>query len=223
VPRDVAPKPARPRRLPPGERRAQIVEAVLDVVAKHGVPGATVSKIAAEAGVSEGALYVHFGSRDDMLRAALDRIFGEMAELIGSSVGSSAVERLTHIAEHHSRMMQTEPDRFANPWIEFIAAGPQVGIREAVAETQSKAFALMLEIVKEGQAEGTIRGDLDARRLTWQYYTILWAENVSSLMGLSEYIDDGHSAYSLDLLLHDAAVEADGDSAGADRRPRPPE
>ncbi len=195
----------RVRRLPPDERRAQIVKAVLDVVAKHGVPGATVSRIAAAAGVSEGALYVHFGSRDDMLRAALDRIFGQMATLIVSSAGRPAVDRIRHIARRHSEMMKTEPDSFVNPWIEFVAAGPQLGIRDAVAETQSKAFALMLQIVKDGQAEGTIRKDLDARRLTWQYYTIIWAENVSSLMGLTEYIDEGHSAYSLDLLLREAA------------------
>ena len=204
--REVSPGAARPRRLPPDERRAQIVAAVLEVVSKFGVPGATVSRIAATAGVSEGALYVHFGSRDDMLEAALDLIFCEMASLIESSAGKTAVELLTHIAENHSRMMKTELDRFANPWIEFVAAGPQVGIREAVAKTQSKAFAMMHEIVRRGQDEGCIRKDLDSRRLTWQFYTILWAENVSSMMGLSEYIDDGHSAYSLDLLLREAAT-----------------
>jgi AcrR family transcriptional regulator len=194
------------RRLPPDERRAQIVRAVLDVVAKHGVPSATVSKIAAAAGLSEGALYVHFSSRDDMLRAALDQIFTQMSELMESSAGRPAVERLTHIARRHSEMMKTEPNSFVNPWIEFVAAGPQVGIRDAVAETQTKAFGMMLQIIKDGQTEGTIRKDLDARRLTWQYYTILWAENVSSLMGLNEYIDDGHSAYSLELLLREATA-----------------
>ena len=204
--REVSSGTTRPRRLPPDERRAQIVAAVLEVVSKCGVPGATVSRIAAAAGVSEGALYVHFGSRDDMLEAALDSIFGEMATLIESSAGKTAVERLVHIAQNHSRMMKTELDRFANPWMEFVAAGPQVGIREAVAKTQSRAFAMMHEVVMQGQREGSIRKDLDARRITWQFYTILWAENVSSLMGLSEYIDDGHSAYSLDLLLREAAT-----------------
>ena len=204
--REVSSGTTRPRRLPPDKRRAQIVAAVLEVVSKCGVPGATVSRIAAAAGVSEGALYVHFGSRDDMLEAALDSIFGEMATLIESSAGKTAVERLVHIAQNHSRMMKTELDRFANPWMEFVAAGPQVGIREAVAKTQSRAFAMMHEVVMQGQREGSIRKDLDARRITWQFYTILWAENVSSLMGLSEYIDDGHSAYSLDLLLREAAT-----------------
>ena len=194
------------RRLRPEIRRAQIVEAVLEVVAEHGVPGATVARIAAAANVSEGTLYVYFENRDQMLMAALDAIFAGMAELIDSSAGQTAADRLAVIAQNHSELMKTEWGGFAIPWVEFIAAGPQVGLRDAVARTQTRAFEKVLRIVEEGQAEGTIRSDLDARRITWQWYTIMWAENVSSLMGLTEFIDAGHSGYSLDLLLRDAAI-----------------
>lgn len=190
--------------MPAEARRAQIVQAVLRVVSEHGVPSATVARIAAAAGVSEGTLYVYFSSREDMLRAALDAIFGDISDLIDSTEGLSAIERLTVTARRHSELAKTEGGGFVTPWVEFIAGGPQVGLREAVAETQNKAFEKMLSIVKQGQSDGTIRTDLDARRLTWQWYTIMWAENVSYLMGLSEYIDAGHSGYSLDLLLRDA-------------------
>lgn len=199
-------KTTRSRRLPPEERRAQIVEAVLKVVAEHGVPNATVSRIAEMASVSEGTLYVYFQSRDEMLMAALESIFHDMANLIDSSQGLSVPERLRVIAERHALIMKHEHGGFAIPWVEFIAAGPQIGLREAVAQTQTRAFEKMLKIVQEGQADGTIRANIDPRRLTWQWYTIMWAENVSSLMGLSEYIDAGHSQYSLDLLLQDVVV-----------------
>ena len=62
---------ARVRRLPPEERRGQIVQAVLDVVAEYGVPEATIARIAKAADVSEGTLYVYFASRKEMLLAAL--------------------------------------------------------------------------------------------------------------------------------------------------------
>jgi AcrR family transcriptional regulator len=77
------------RRLPRAKRRVQIIEAVLKVVAEHGVPSATVARIAAAAGVSEGTLYVYFASRDEMLTAALDSIFADMSNLIDSSAGMS--------------------------------------------------------------------------------------------------------------------------------------
>jgi TetR/AcrR family fatty acid metabolism transcriptional regulator len=204
-------KVTRPRRLPPAERRRQIVQAVIEVVAEHGVPEATVSRIAAAAGVSEGTLYVYFDSREAMLMAALDSIFIEMAGLIDSSEETNALERLRDIGRRHAELMKTERGGFALPWVEFIAAGPQVGIREAVAQTQTRAFGKMLEIVEQGQTEGTIRHDLDARRLTWEWYTVIWAENMSSLMGLGEFIDDYHSAYLLDLILENAAAPATSD------------
>lgn len=182
------------------------MQAVIEVVAEHGVPGATVSRIATAANVSEGTLYVYFESRDEMLMAALDSIFVEMSGLIDSSEETDALERLRDIGRRHSELMKTERGGFALPWVEFIAAGPQVGLREAVAQTQTRAFGKMLAIVEQGQATGTIRRDLDARRLAWEWYTVIWAENMSCLMGLTEFIDDRHSAYLLDLILENAAV-----------------
>jgi AcrR family transcriptional regulator len=199
-------EPARSRRLPREERRRQIVEAIVEVVAEHGVPGATVSRIAQAARVSEGTLYVHFGSRVEMLMAALDSIFTQMSGLIDSSEEQDAVARLRDIARRHSELMKTERGGFLYPWVEFIAAGPQVGLREAVARTQTKAFSKMLSIVQQGQAEGTIRRDLEARRLTWEWYTVMWAENMSCLMGLTEFIDDRHSEYLSELILKDAVA-----------------
>jgi AcrR family transcriptional regulator len=194
----------RRRRLPPDERRRQIVEAVNHVVAEQGVESTTVARIAAAAGVSEGTLYVYFSSRQEMLMAALDRLFEQMADLIDSAPQTNAADVLRDIARRHSEKMKEEQDAFTSPWIEFIAAGNHTGLREAIAQTQTRAFAKMLHIIERGQAEGTIRRDMDARRLTWQFYTVMWAENLSSLMGLGEYIDNGHSAYSLDLMLRDA-------------------
>jgi AcrR family transcriptional regulator len=201
------PKQNRVRRLPPEKRRKQIIDAALRAVTQFGVPEATVARIAEAAGVSQGTLYVYFDSREQILMAALDAIFEGMAGLIESSAGMGAIERIVTVAERHSALMKTERGGFAVPWVEFIAAGPQIGLREAVAQTQTRAFEKMLKIVQEGQEDGTIRTDLDARRITWQWYTIMWAENVSTLMGISEYIDDGHSAYSLDLLVREMAVQ----------------
>lgn len=199
-------KPARSRRLPPEERRRQILQGVIAVVAEHGVLGATVARIAAAADVSEGTLYVHFASRNEMLVAALDSIFMQMSGLIESSPEADPVARLRDIAQRHSRLMRTERGGFLYPWVEFIAAGPLVGLREAVAQTQTRAFNKMLAIVEQGQAEGSIRQDISARRLTWEWYTVLWAENISCLMGLTEFIDDRHSEYLSDLIISDAAI-----------------
>jgi AcrR family transcriptional regulator len=192
------------RRLPPEKRREQIVAAVLDVVAEYGVPEATIARIAKAADVSEGTLYVYFASRKEMLLAALESILSEMYQLIDGSEGTDALARLRDIEAAHSRQMSAERGLLAYPWFEFIAAGPQVGIRDAVADTHRQAYGHLKTIIEEGRAKGTIRADADPDRLAWGFYTVLWAENIACMMGLREYLDQGHAAHILGLILTDA-------------------
>jgi AcrR family transcriptional regulator len=204
----VVARQARVRRLPPEERRAQIVNAVLDVVAEYGVPEATIARIAKAAEVSEGTLYVYFASRREMLLAALESILCEMYQLIDGSDGGDALARLRNIEAAHSRQMSAGRGLLAYPWFEFIAAGPQVGIRDAVADTHRSAYQHLKRIIQDGQAKGTIRLDADADRLAWGFYTVLWAENIAGMMGMREYLDEGHASHILNLILNDAAAGA---------------
>jgi len=156
---------ARVRRLPPEERREQIVQAVLGVVAEYGVPEATIARIAKAADVSEGTLYVYFTSRKEMLVAALESILDEMYRLIDGSDGGDALTRLRNIEHAHSQEMSAGRGLLAYPWFEFIAAGPQIGIRDAVADTHRSAYQHLRKIIEDGKANGTIRADADADRL----------------------------------------------------------
>ncbi len=174
------------------------------MVAEYGVPQATVSRIAEAAGVSEGTLYVYFGSRTDMLLAALDSIRSEMYSLIQGSEGADALDRIRNIGRAHSQMTEGNHAGFTYPWFEFIAAGPQVGLRGPVAETHKSASRQLRKIIEDGQAEGSIRKDIDPEQLAWGFYTVVWAENMACLMGLNEYVDQGHAARILELILKDA-------------------
>jgi hypothetical protein len=112
--------------------------------------------------------------------------------------------------------MSDEAHSFARPWLEFIAAAPRVGMREAVAEKQRTAVVVMAEIVDRGKDYGSVRPDLDSRQLAWEILSWCWGENVSSTMALDEFIDEGRSSRMIDILLADAALnEAPaGEAAG---------
>lgn len=64
-------------KLTPERRRRMTREALLDaaeeVFVRRGVPGAAMEEIAAGAGFSRGAIYDHFGSKDELLLAVMDR------------------------------------------------------------------------------------------------------------------------------------------------------
>ncbi len=60
-------------RLPLAERREQLLDAALEVLARDGYAGLTIDSIAREAGVTRPVVYGAFDRLDDLLSALLDR------------------------------------------------------------------------------------------------------------------------------------------------------
>jgi AcrR family transcriptional regulator len=60
-------------RLPPEERREQLLDAALRLIAREGYGGASMEAVAREAGVTKPVVYDAFGGRGEMLRALLER------------------------------------------------------------------------------------------------------------------------------------------------------
>ena len=61
-------------RQPTEERRRQIADAALKVIAERGLGRFTTQTIAAEIGVTDATLFRHFASKEDIVLAALDRV-----------------------------------------------------------------------------------------------------------------------------------------------------
>lgn len=60
-----------PRKLPRDERRMQLIEATIRVIAKSGYARMTMSEVAREAGLSHGLVNFHFSSKDNLLLETL--------------------------------------------------------------------------------------------------------------------------------------------------------
>jgi AcrR family transcriptional regulator len=61
--------------------RARLLDAAARVYARHGFAGATLDEVAAEAGFTKGAVYGHFGSKENLLLALLQEyLVGQIAE-----------------------------------------------------------------------------------------------------------------------------------------------
>ena len=75
-----------PTRLPiptKGERtRAAILDAGFHIVSKAGLEGLTIGTLAEATGLSKSGLFAHFGSREELLLAVLDRGQQEFVKLV---------------------------------------------------------------------------------------------------------------------------------------------
>ncbi|SEF87105.1 DNA-binding transcriptional regulator, AcrR family [Nonomuraea solani] len=86
------------------ETRERLLAAAAEVFAERGYDGTRVADIAAAAGVSNGALYAHFGSKADLLVAAL-RAHGRrlLAGLFATDPDRSATDLLLTLGRNLPR------------------------------------------------------------------------------------------------------------------------
>lgn len=190
------------------DRRKEIVEATLSLVARYGVEGATLNRIAREVGVTTAALYGHFVSRQEILLEAMDAVFDMVRELHRSAQHPDALERLREIGIQHTMMVSTA-EGFARAFFEFIAAPPDEGLREALGEKELMLVEDLVSIVRDGQSQGVIRADADPHYVAWTLVSRAWTEDVSFLMGIQEHWMGERSARMLDEILESIRAPKD--------------
>ena len=189
------------------ERKQQIVEVTMDLVAKNGVQSTTTSRIAAVAGISEATLYRHFASRKDMLLAAMDLVYERVFKVIHSADKGNALERLRSIGRYHAGIIADDAEGFVYPLFEFVAAPPGSGLREPLAERQRAAIGSISAILDEGKAQGLVRQDVDSAQIAWELVAVYWAQDVSYLMGLEEYVNVTRGEQMLERILASIATQ----------------
>jgi AcrR family transcriptional regulator len=84
------PSPAATERLPREERRAQIVRAAARAFLRGGFDGTSMEDVAREAGVTRLIVYRIFESKDDLYRAVLEGVVGQLLAGFAPGSGSEA-------------------------------------------------------------------------------------------------------------------------------------
>ena len=82
------------KRLRSPERKEQVLETTLQLIAEHGVTGTTLTRIASAVGVTTPALYAHFANRKEILLAALDLLVSRRTAHHRLKRKGTALERL---------------------------------------------------------------------------------------------------------------------------------
>jgi AcrR family transcriptional regulator len=189
------------QRMTAAERKQQIVRVTMELVAKNGVQATTTSRIAAACGISEATLYRHFSRRGDMLLAAMDLVYERVFKVIHSAESANALDRLRGIGRYHAGIIGDDAEGFVYPLFEFIAAPPDSGLREPLAQRQRLAIDSLADILEEGKAQGLVRPDTDSTQVAWELVAVYWAQDVSYLMGLDEYVNVTRGEQMLERIL----------------------
>lgn len=183
--------PAPRRRRDGGETRARIEGEALRLFSEKGVDGTSVRDIAQAVGVSEGALYRHFSSKEMLARGLfLSRYAVLAAEICAiDDQEPDLVAKLRAVVTLACRMFDEEPAEFAyllihqHDHLRHVSAAPEANVVEAVArlmrgagltpERATLAAAMALGCVVQ-PAVFALYGRIDGR-LAWQAEAIAGA------------------------------------------------
>jgi AcrR family transcriptional regulator len=184
------------------DRRRQITEVALEVIARQGIQGTTAALVAEAAGISAAAIYKYFGTRNELLLAALDLLYDQIEEMLfGSSAELPMPERLHTVSTLHSGLVSSGQGSFVSPLFEFLAAPPEIGLREAQGVRQLRVIERLARMIEEAKAQGTIRADVDSEQVAWELHAVFWAEDISYLLGLAQFVSAGRSRMIFNRIL----------------------
>jgi AcrR family transcriptional regulator len=114
--------------------RARLLAAAARVYARRGFDAATIDEVAAEAGLTKGAVYDHFGSKENLLFALLDEhLSAQIAEQFALfDPQKDSVERPRAGADRWMRELEENPDGFRLFVEAWVRAQRDPGMRERV-------------------------------------------------------------------------------------------
>ena len=116
------------RRLPAQARRALLFEAALREFSSHGYEGASLGRIAAEAGVTRTVLYDHFPSKRALFVALLKAKRHELLSHLRDAIAtdSSGGERIRAMLEAFLGFAEREPEAWRLLYPEHAPVDPDV-------------------------------------------------------------------------------------------------
>lgn len=151
---------ARPtRRGRPGHDRADVIRAGVELFNEQGYDATSVADLTGRLGVTKSALYHHVDSKAQILQIALDEALGGLEEALATALDQpTAEDRLTAIVGGAVRVLTAR-----QPQVTLLLRLRGNSEIEVNALARRRRFDhTVTELVREAQAEGLVRKDLDA-------------------------------------------------------------
>lgn len=152
-------------RVPHAHRRIEIADAALLIISTRGIAALTTSAVAEELGLTSGALFRHFASRDAILEEVVSRVEAMFLANFPSNDLPPAARLEVFIAQRAAtaagqagvlRLMASEQFTLALP------AGSAKRLTALIVSTQ----AFIEATIREGAAQGVFRSDIDPAALS---------------------------------------------------------
>ena len=157
-----------PRRRTQAERTALseklILRAAIKLIARQGYSRTTLAEIGKEAGYSGGLVSHRFGSKQDLLRALVERMTTRFAhdQMIPAIEGRAGLDALCEMGDTYLRELAAREERLRALYVLMgEALGPVPELRSVFAELNESIRSAAGGCIRRGIEEGRIRADVD--------------------------------------------------------------
>jgi AcrR family transcriptional regulator len=146
-----------------------ILSAALDLFVSRGFEGTTVDAIAEAAGVTKGAIYFHFATKDDVLLTLLDQVESNFIDPMDRRVrraGPSAREKFVAFAHQQSELGigRTKLAILAIKTSSDYAEG-EAPFAPRIRQIYRRLYDIVEDIIELGKARREFRTDVSTRQL----------------------------------------------------------
>ena len=141
------------------KRQAQILEAAMAVFTRVGMGRARMEDIAREAGLSKGALYLYFESKDALIVQLVEQLFSDYVNAVKENAqGEGPVTaRLCALADALTAYAETFTETWSVIYEIFAWAIREASVHRIVEAYYRASREVIAALIQEGIAQGEFR------------------------------------------------------------------
>jgi AcrR family transcriptional regulator len=148
--------------------REQLLAAASRVFAREGYDGTKILDIVREAGLSTGAVYSRFRSKNELLRAAVIRSTAQL-RVVGNEHALHLMDLLRgRSALRHPGLSDSEAVRLEA----YVTARREPEVAVALADAHERWRESVLPLIETARADGTLRADVDPEAVLFLFRTL---------------------------------------------------
>ncbi|WP_053367332.1 TetR/AcrR family transcriptional regulator [Bacillus sp. FJAT-27245] len=180
----------------------QIIDAAVSVIAENGYHQAQVSRIARQAGVADGTIYLYFKNKEDILISLFEEKMGSFIEKIEPVIAGkqSAAEKLLLLIDSHFRILSGDRSLAIVTQLELRQSNKE--LRHRINEVLKGYLKLIDEILLEGKQKGEFSSSLDIRLARQMIFGTIDETVTTWIMNEQKYDLQSLSAPVHELLLN---------------------
>jgi AcrR family transcriptional regulator len=150
-------------RRPTHERRTEIADAALGIIASDGIAALTLAGVAERLGISAAALFRHYDSREQILAAVAARVEERVTRFPPPSL--PPLDRLRAFVDARTRAFGEDSGLARLLFSEQFSLALPPAARAPLRRIVRRTRAFVVRALKDGMAAGAIRHDVGADAL----------------------------------------------------------